>query len=129
VPINCGTREAQIGRRPVLLVERGGLRRRVRVSAKQTGDWQTSIEYGAEVASPELRDRTWVLVDVGASEPEFFVVPEDWMVQNIYETHQRFLARHAGKPVTSSPHHAIRPRQVEQWRDRWDVVDRDGDVS
>jgi hypothetical protein len=37
-----------------------------------------------------------VLVDLGATHPEFYVVPEWWMENDIYEAHQEYLAQHRG---------------------------------
>lgn len=120
-------REVMVERRPTLLVERGGLRRRVHVTARRRGTWQTSTAYGAESPPTELRDRVWIFVDVGGDEPAFFVVPEAWMVQDIYATHKRNLARHGGrrKHSPSSTHHAVRMARVEAWRDRWDLVENE----
>lgn len=57
----------------------------------------------------------------------FFVVPEAWMVQDIYVTHKRNLARHGGrrKHSPSSAHHAVRLASIEAWRDRWDLVENE----
>lgn len=117
--------EATVEQRPTLLLERAGVRRRVHVSAKLRGTWQTSIAYGAEEAGPELRGSTWIFVDVGRPEPAFYVVPEPWMVEDIYATHQANLARHGGrrKHSPSSKHHAVRLERIEDWCDRWDMLE------
>lgn len=118
-------REATIARRPTLLVERDGVRRRVRVSTRRRGDWQTSTAYGAEVPSSELRARLWVFVDLTTAEPEFYLVPEAWMAVDIYQAHQDYLARHDGhrKVTDGSTHHAIPLWRIAQWQDRWDLLE------
>lgn len=123
-------KEALVDRRPTLLVERAGVRRRVHVSAKRRGTWQTSIRYGAKVAPAELRTCTWIFVNVGSAEPVFYVVPEAWMVEDIYVATQRYLAQHGGtrKYSPDSTHHAITENRIERWRNRWDVLEMQGDI-
>lgn len=118
-------RTVTVERRPTLLIERSGARRRVHVTAKLRGTWQTSTRYAAQTAAPELRDRVWIFVDVGRPEPEFYVVPEAWMVEDIYNAHQRYLAKYGGKRKLSpsSTHHAVRVERVAGWRDRWDLLE------
>ena len=118
-------RTGQIGRRPVLHAERDGARRTVRVSAKRSGNWQTSTTYGADQAPEEARGRFWVFVDVGRPESEFFVVPEDWMVEDIWQVHQQYLKKHGGqrKVTRKSTHHKIELARIQDWRDRWDLLD------
>jgi hypothetical protein len=120
-------REASIGRRPVLLIERDGVRRCGRVTAKRRGTWQTSTKYGAERAPTEAHGRFWIFVDLGRPAESVFVVPEDWMVEDIHARHQAYLDRHGGKRARSpeSQHHGIRQERIEQWRDRWDMLDRE----
>jgi hypothetical protein len=118
-------KESTVENRPVLHITRSGQRRQVRVSAKQSGAWQTSMKYGMEAAAPEMKGRFWILVDLGQPKPEFFVAPEDWMVENIYRVHRQFLAEHQGRRPKSpdSTHHAIRRDRVEEWRERWDLLE------
>lgn len=115
-------REAQIDRRVILLASRADTRRRLRVSAKRSGSWQTSLRYGSTELDPELVGRLWVFVDV--REGEFFVVPEDWMRTDIARAHAKFLQAHGGvRPTTpTSTHHAIHRDRIAQWKDRWDLL-------
>lgn len=117
-------RQVAEGGRLVLVAERDGARRFIRVTAKRTGTWQTSIAYGAETAGPELRDRMWVFVDIGTHPPAFFVVPEAWMAEDIHRTHQEYLRRNNGTRAQSpsSKHHSVPLGRIAQWHERWDLL-------
>jgi hypothetical protein len=116
-------REGLIGRRPVLHAEREGVRRTLRVSSKTRGSWQTDTRYGAAQAPPEAAGRFWVFVDL--DDADCFVVPEDWMVQDIHQHHDAYLAAHGGsRPrAKGSTHHKITKDRIAAWRDRWDLLD------
>ena len=118
-------RTGQIGQRPVLHAERDGVRRTILMSAKRSGTWQTSTAYGAEQAPEETRGRLWVFVDLGRPASEFFIVPVDWMVEDIWQVHQQYLKQHGGqrKVTRKSTHHKIELARIEDWRDRWDLLD------
>lgn len=118
-------RKVENGRRVFLAAERDGRRHLVRVTAKRTGTWQTSITYGARTAGPELRGRVWVFVDIGKHPPTFFVVPEAWMAEDIHRTHEEYLRRNGGTRAhtPSSTHHSVPVGRIEQWHERWDVLD------
>lgn len=118
-------RETRVGRRPVMMISRHGLNRQVRVSARRRGTWQSSTADGARLASDEQRGRFWIFVDVGSAEPSYFVVPEDWMAEDIYTRHQSYLDRSGGhrKRTAGSHHHAIEEDRIERWRERWDLLE------
>jgi len=94
------------------------------VSTKRSGTWQTSTAYGVESAPAESRGRLWVFVGVGRPAVEFFVVPEDWMVEDIWRVHQQYLKMHGGqrKVTRGSTHHKIELARIQDWRDRWDLL-------
>ncbi len=54
--------------------------------------------------------------------PGYWIVPEWWMLNHIYVRYHEGLAQHGGaRPKNpDSTHFAIIPKNVEQWRDRWD---------
>jgi hypothetical protein len=99
----------------------------VRVKTKTTGDWQTTIELGEPRPPDDAEKRFWVLVDIG-TEPRlpvsYFVVPQWWIHNYIHEQLQETLKRHGGRRARSpgSTHCAIRPADVESWRDCWDAL-------
>jgi hypothetical protein len=68
----------------------------------------------------------WVLVDLEQSPgpPQFYIVPEWWIENDIYTVHQQLLVEHGGHRARTdeSTHHAIEHSRIEQWRDRWDLL-------
>jgi hypothetical protein len=99
----------------------------LRVKAKTVGEWQTSTELGAPRQENPDESQFWVLVDIGtdpATQPSYFVVPEWWIANYIHEEFQSHLESHGGeRPRTpDSTHCAIKPRDVERWRSRWELL-------
>jgi hypothetical protein len=98
--------------------------RRVYVKSRGAGTWQTSIEKG-ERRTPE-RDpiEFWLFVDLTTQPPGFLVAPAWWVENDIYETHQEYLAKHGGRrrDTPTATHHAIPVDRIEQWRNRWDLL-------
>lgn len=101
-----------------------GRRVQVYVKSKRSGDWQSD----ASRAAPRDRDPEealyWVLVDLGVDPPSFRIIPNWWMENDIYATHQEYFSQlgseRAQKP--GSKHHAIRPQNVAEWLERWDQL-------
>lgn len=114
----------QEGRRPLLLAEARGERRRIAVSARTAGTWQTSISYGRKPASPTDKDRVWVFVDLSDPDPRFYVVPYQWMSEDIHDSHEAYLRRHGGRRAGNpdSTHHAVPLRRIAHWLERWDLL-------
>jgi hypothetical protein len=93
------------------------------VKSKTSGTWQASTNDG----DPEKSSSNfyWVFVDLGSRpNPSFFVVPDRWIREDIREHHDEYLAKHGGARAMggASTHHAIQPRRIEEWRDRWDLL-------
>lgn len=119
--------ELRRGNLSLLEVRRPGESRRVhiRVKTRTSGTWQGSIRDGDPDPPAPRPDSYWIFVELEkGSRPGFFIVPDQWMRRNIYEAHQKYLARHGGaRAVTAdSTHHAIEPRRIMQWRNRWDLI-------
>lgn len=96
----------------------------VAVRARTTGTWQTNASLGVPAPADRPGDAFWILVDLGASPNEFYVVPEWWMLDDIHTHHQRYLASHGGTRAHNpkSDHHAIAKGRVSEWRDRWNLL-------
>jgi hypothetical protein len=98
----------------------------IQVKTKRSGAWQTTLrEWTSRV--PEVAEtRFWVFVDLHGSEaqPDYFIVPEKWIQDDIQRAHGEYLKRHGGQRARTptSKHHAIRPSRIEEWRDRWDLL-------
>lgn len=99
----------------------------IQVKTKRSGTWQTSTRAGIprEAVPEELR--FWIFVDLRKNpeeSPGFYIVPEWWVQNNIYEAHQKYLAKHGGTRSQSpdSTHHAIPRSRILEWKDRWDLL-------
>ena len=87
------------------------------------GTWQTSIDYGHPCKVKPSETNFWIFVDLQSSfDGEFYVVPESWISNDIYQTHDAYISRHDYKRLKTedSKHHAIAKERIKQWRDRWD---------
>lgn len=97
-----------------------------KVTAKTSGDWQTSVTYGrgriaGDVASKE---RYWIFVDLGTGPAQFYIAPAIWVREEILKRHEEFLLRNGGKrPINpDSVHHKIKAKWIAQWRQRWGLL-------
>ncbi len=98
----------------------------VKTKSGTSRGWQTDIRRGKQRVEDTNETRYWILVNLGTigSSPGYYVVPEWWIQNDIYETHLAYLDSHGGvRPhAKDSTHHQILPKRVEQWRDRWDEL-------
>ena len=115
-------REVRDGRRVELVVESPAGRRRVRVSSRRRGDWQTSIREGDRPSPGDLR--FWIFVDLSGGDPGFYVAPEASVADDIRREHEEYLVRNGGRRARTpdSEHHRIQTWRVARWRDRWDLL-------
>ncbi|MGN6608166.1 MAG: hypothetical protein ACTHMS_14280 [Jatrophihabitans sp.] len=113
-------------RREVVVTGPGGEGEvRLVVRARTAGDWQTRASYGTPMAEDEHPRAFWVLVHLGPGPAvRSYVVPEWWMLNDISEKHDEYLAFRSGtRPVNpDSDHHSIATNRVEQWLERWDQI-------
>lgn len=99
----------------------------IQVKTKTTGTWHTSILRGEIREENTEEDRFWVLVDIGRDPevpPAYWVVPEWWMLNHIHVRFQERIAVHGGTRLRNpdSKHFAIVPKNVAEWRGRWDLL-------
>jgi len=97
------------------------------VKTMTTHAWQASITQGRKRSEPTAEEgRFWIFVDLEQSpgQPEYYIVPEWWIENDIYMVHQRLLSEHGGHRAKTdeSTHHAIERSRIEEWRDRWDLL-------
>ena len=68
----------------------------------------------------------WIFVDLGAyhAAPRYWIVPDWWIRNDIYHTHQAYLNSHGGTRPRNpdSRHHAIDERRLEAWQARWEIL-------
>jgi len=100
----------------------------IQVKSKRTkGVWQTTTNHGKPRRKPKDETRFWILVDMSGpigQLPEFYIVPEYWMQNDIYKAHNEYLKKHRGdRPINpKATHHSIPIKRVEQWKDKWEVL-------
>ena len=94
---------------------------RITTRAKRSGTWQTMTTYGAPKQENTLEDHYWVFVDLASSPPKYFPIPFWWISNDIYEAHERVLARHGGHRARndSSVHHAVQLKRIKRWENQW----------
>ena len=65
-------------------------------------------------------------MDLGAvgKGPQYWIVPDWWMRNDIFEAHKHYLDMHGGKRARNpqSTHHAIKTERLEQWKDKWETM-------
>jgi hypothetical protein len=99
----------------------------IQVKTKRGGrTWHSSIVGSKPMNPPADETNFWVFVGLGDLDafPRYWVVPDWWIRDNIYRTHQTYLDSHGGKrPRTQdSTHHAINESRLEEWKERWDIL-------
>lgn len=97
----------------------------IQVKAKKGGrTWQTSTTRGQQRDAEEASTRYWIMVDLAPEFPDFYVMPEWWIQNDIYNAHAAYLERHSGRRPKSvdSTHHSIEVARIEQWKGQWDLL-------
>jgi hypothetical protein len=104
---------------PTSFVEVNGHKMQVQVAAQ--GAWQ--IENVEKYVSGTIG--TVILVDISGDRPEFYVVPGDDLRALVRTRHEEFMARVGGRRPQNpdSKHSRIDPPDVQDWRDRWPIVE------
>jgi hypothetical protein len=102
----------------------------IQVKTKRGGrTWHASSLDGSLYQAPasSLDEKNyWIFVDLGDSEtaPRYWIVPDWWMRNDIYETHNAYLARHGGTRARNpnSHHHAIDEKRLTAWQGKWETL-------
>lgn len=89
------------------------------VASRRTGEWQIS-----DATRPLASDTdVLVLVDFVPETVEYFLVPGDWFRDDVTRRLETYLRRVGERPQNpASRHHAVRTRDVAEWRSRWQVL-------
>lgn len=99
----------------------------LQVKTKRSGkSWHSSI-VGSEPMTPQTGEmKFWVFVDLGSlgQYPRFWIAPDWWIKNDIYNAHQAYLGKHGGKRVENpdSKHHAIDESRLKEWLENWDIL-------
>lgn len=97
----------------------------LQVKTRTAGTWHAQVPRDAQQGPPVPEESAfWAFVDLSGDEPGYYFAPRSWVLNDIFDTHAAFLARHGGiRPHTrDSKHHAITVARIQQWHDRWDVL-------
>lgn len=97
----------------------------VKSKSKSKSDWHANVgrDSHQRVADP-LEEKFWIFVDLEPEHPKFYIAPAWWVENDIFENHKAYLARHGGVRAHSpdSQHHAVQPKRLEQWAERWEIL-------
>lgn len=101
-----------------------GKKYRVFTRSKNTGSWQTTINYGEIAQEKPNETEFWVFVDISLVEAKFYIAPFWWVKNDIYTTHNEYLEKHHGhRPNNNdSTHHSISQKRIEQWEGAWGLM-------
>jgi hypothetical protein len=93
----------------------------IQVKTKRGGrNWRSSIIGARPMKSPADETTFCVFVDLGDMDtsPRYWVVPDWWMRNGIYRTHQAYLESHGGTRPRNpdSKHHSIAESRLTQWQ-------------
>lgn len=103
----------------------------IQVKTKRGGrSWHSSIVdcMAMEAPSNPLNViKFWIFVDLGEQNvvPRYWIVPDWWIRNDIYKTHQEYLNRHGGKRVRNpdSKHHSIEEKRLDEWQSKWEILE------
>lgn len=99
----------------------------IQVKTKRGGKtWHSSI-VGSQPTPPKTNEIIfWVFVDLGGLDehPRFWIAPDWWIKDNIFNAHQEYLNRHGGKRPGNpdSTHHAIDEKRLSEWQGQWKIL-------
>lgn len=120
----CVEEATTLNRRVLKVTNRQGHRLTLIPKGRTSGTWQGSTNDGDPSKS---EDRTfWVFADFEVGDlPEYYIVPDKWMRQNIAVDHAEYFESHGGKRAITadSTHPAIELWRIVSWADRWDLLD------
>ena len=102
----------------------------LRVKTKRNkGNWHSKTDDAEAIENlPDPKDETtyWVFVNLNdyKSKPQFWIVPDSWMRNDIYTAHKEYLARHGGRRAENneSNHHSIEEKRLPEWEGRWEIL-------
>lgn len=96
----------------------------LQVKTRRVGTWHAGANQGSPMVEDPDESEFWVLVDLGkhnGEPPDYYIVPNWWMRNNIYEVHEAYLKRHGGEGARAlwSNHHGIELKHVTEWKNAW----------
>jgi len=99
---------------------------RIQVKTRRAGTWQCSIEDGGSMKDDHENDSYWIFVDLAKENqpPEYYIVPNWWIRNNIYKTHKAYLNKRFGRRAVTleSKHHAVDVKRLLEWKNKWNLL-------
>jgi hypothetical protein len=99
----------------------------IQVKTKRSGkSWQANIVGSQPMVPKPDESNFWVFVDLGSLDehPRYWIVPDWWIKDDIYKSHQAYLDRHGGNRPNNpnSTHHAIDEKRLSEWQGHWEIL-------
>lgn len=90
----------------------------IQVKTKRVPNWRISPKEGDE--EPK-KDTFWIFVNLpdNGSAPHFWITSDCWIRGKIKETY----ADRVNRNPTIAQDHYIRENQIDEWKDRWDILE------
>lgn len=94
----------------------------IQVKTRRAGTWHTSSTVGKKCKVKRDETSFWIFVDLSKIDnpPEYYIVPENWIKNNIYEEDKAYWEKRGGS--RDSKHHGVPVKRIEQWKDCWDIL-------
>ncbi len=114
-------------RKVILATSNDGKREiQIRIKTKRRGSWHTTLAESKPSSSvvPLTEEiKFWIFIDFESS-PRFWIVPERWIQNDIYEAHEKYLEKYGGHRAQNddSDHHSVTEDRIAKWEDRWDAL-------
>jgi hypothetical protein len=105
--------------------DQGDRRVNIQVKTRRSGSWHTSVRQGSRTEEKNDETTFWIFVDLSKQSPEYCVVPDWWIRNDIHQAHEAYLERHGGQRPGNpdSQHHGIKLDRIVAWKDRWGLLD------
>jgi len=99
----------------------------IQVKTKRGGKtWHSSIVGSQPTLYKADEANFWVFVDLGNLDkyPQYWIVPDWWIKDDIYKAHHAYLSRHGGQRANNpeSTHHSIDEKRLSEWQGHWEIL-------
>ena len=93
----------------------------ITVKTRRKGVWYASVNDGKPSIKIENETDFWIFVSIEELNelPNYYIVPEWWIRNDIYNKTKGFQSDKAKS--NTYRHHGINVNRIEQWKDRWDI--------
>lgn len=97
----------------------------IQVKSRLKGTWQCSSKDVSKCQPKDDETAFWIFVDLseGRNPPDYYIVYDWWIKNNIYETNIAYIQKRVKPVISDSYHHSIDLQRLVKWKDRWDILD------